>query len=175
MQFPGFTTIYDLHREADTVRQRAYGMIEMREETLRRVQFRPWPFRITTVEASWLGRWRHEHQSGNHCRLYFNQPRGCPEYLSLTYVESTRETTLATFRGALAVLDEIAGLKGSEAIVCEAFNPRISDRLMQRWGWSQHCQHLSGRHFIKRFDRPHSNWAERLVLERSDLHQVDPV
>jgi hypothetical protein len=175
MQMPGFASVADLERDAETVRRHAYGMIEMRDGRLVAVRFRPWPFRITALEAAWLGRWRHEHRIGNRCRLYFNQPRSCPEFVSLTYVESTRSTTLATFRGALEVLDRIADIKRSDAIVCEAFNQRISDRLLRRWGWCQHCQHLAGRHYIKRFERPRIGAIEAELVAMQDHHQVPPV
>ena len=74
-----------------------------------------------------------------------------PNYLALKYVVSHRETTLASFRGALRVLDEIARLKGVDALVCEASNPRISARLLRRWGWERHLPRSRRRHYIKRF------------------------
>ena len=43
---------------------------------------------------------------------------------------STRDCRLATVRGALVVLDEIARLKRSDAILADASNGRISDRLL---------------------------------------------
>ncbi len=61
---------------------------------------------------------------------------------------------LRTFRQAALVLDEIAEIKGSWAIVCHAMNPRISDRLFARWGWEPHCAGERGRHFIKRIGQP---------------------
>jgi hypothetical protein len=75
---------------------------------------------------------------------------------------------LSTFYAATLVLDEIARLRDANAIVCNVTNVRISDRLMRRWGWEEHCQQWMGRHFIKRFyghfpDIP-SSWRERLNL-----------
>jgi hypothetical protein len=71
--------------------------------------------------------------------------------LALTYVLSTRQCRLATFKGALDVLDEIARLKGTDALLCDAANSRISDRLLSRWGWQSHCPSRWHRNFIKRF------------------------
>jgi hypothetical protein len=108
---------------------------------------------ISGFEAGWIGRWRHGRRRGNACWLYFNQPRSCPEYLALTYVESTREASLSSFLECLRVLDQIAVRKGTAAIVCDVQNQRISDRLLLRLGWVAHCPHLRGRHWIKRFER----------------------
>lgn len=85
------------------------------------------------------------------CTLDYHQPWGCPGFLTLDYVRSGPRTRFATFRLALAVLDEIATLRGSYAIVAHISTSRISDRLLRRWGWQQHCLHWSGRHWIKRF------------------------
>jgi hypothetical protein len=64
---------------------------------------------------------------------------------------SSRDCTLATFRGALDVLDAIARIKRSDAILCDACNGRISDRLFARWGWVPHTSDRRHRNFIKRF------------------------
>jgi hypothetical protein len=48
-------------------------------------------------------------------------------------------------------LDEIARIKGIDALVCEAWNLRLSDRLLRRCGWERHVLHSRRRHFIKRF------------------------
>ena len=39
----------------------------------------------------------------------------------------------------------IARLKGSDAILCDASNLRISDRLLARWGWTPHAASLGRR------------------------------
>jgi len=48
-------------------------------------------------------------------------------------------------------MDEIARIKGSDAVLSEAFNWRISSRLAERWGWVRHKPSRWRRHFIKRF------------------------
>ncbi len=69
----------------------------------------------------------------------------------LDFVRSGPGTQLATFRGACQILDEIARLRESVAIVAHVSTEAISDRLLTRWGWEQHATGMRGRHWIKRF------------------------
>jgi hypothetical protein len=151
LHLPTWQTVADLDRHADLVRRRRYGVIEMADERFHRLVLRPYPKLPSWAEAKILGAWRHRYRPGNLCRLYYNQPCGHDRFLALAYVESSKGTTLATFRGALTVLDEVARLKRADAIVCEACNPQISDRLLARWGWQPHLRSSRHRHFIKRF------------------------
>ena len=79
------------------------------------------------------------------------------------------ERLLVRFYAATLVLDAIAELKHINAIVCHVTNERITDRLLHRWGWEEHCQDWPGRHFIKRFYGNYptikSVWRERLTLD----------
>lgn len=149
--FSLFETVTDLCDEAATLRRRPYGVIEVCEGRLVAVHLRPWPKLVSGFEAWWDARGFHQRASGNRCWIYYNQPRSCPNYLALAYVLSTRDTMLASARAALATLDEIARLKQTDAIVCDASNGRISDRLLTRWGWESHLPDSGGRHYIKRF------------------------
>jgi hypothetical protein len=72
-------------------------------------------------------------------------------YLSLAYVNTSWATPYRTFLTALRVLDEVAAIKQSDAILCEVSNSRISDRLLRRLGWAAHLEESSRRHWIKRF------------------------
>ena len=128
-----------------------YGVIETRCGQLVSISLRRWPKIATALEASWSGQRSHRGRAGDRCWLYYNQPRGFSNFLALRYVVSNRDCTLATFRRALEVLDEVARLKRSGAILCDAWNRRISDRLLARWGWEPHKPSRSHRHFIKRF------------------------
>ena len=100
---------------------------------------RPAPFarRASQIEARTWGRLMHHLRRGNRCWLYYRQPRRLPQFLVLDYVISTRESTLATFRGALNILDDLARAEGSDAILCDVATGRISDRLLARWGGSR--------------------------------------
>lgn len=102
------------------------------------------------------------------CTLFYHQPIQSPNYLTLSYIQSGARTSLSTFFLSTLVLDEIAKIRGADAIVCNVTNDRITNRLMERWGWQPHCLHWKGRHFIKRFYGNYSdlppNWRERLVV-----------
>ncbi len=158
---PGlFQTVVDVEQAAAVLRRRRFGMIETVNGRLTRICLRPWPKGGSLLEARLWGRLRHQRQRGDCCRLYYNQPWGSANFLTLRYMVSTRDCRLATFRGALTVLDEIARIKDSDAIVCQACNPRISDRLLVRWGWEPHTSDRRRRNFIKRFYGvyPQSRW-----------------
>jgi hypothetical protein len=74
-----------------------------------------------------------------------------PNFLALKYVVSTGGTSYATFRAALNVLDLVAELKRTDAIVCDVANLRISDRLLARLGWQPHKPRRWHRNYIRRF------------------------
>ena len=105
---------------------------------------------------------------GDRCRLYYNQPRTSPDYLALKYVLSSRDSSLATFFGALAVLDEVARIKRSDAIVTDVANFRISERLLARFGWERHTTSRWHRNYIKRFygQYPQSRYIPSLTVSR---------
>jgi hypothetical protein len=145
-----YETVTDLASEADVVRRRRYGVIETVDGRLRRVVFRPYPKVITALGSGVVGRWSHRFRSGKRCRLYFNHPRRHPNFLALRYVVTTRDADYATFRKALALLDEIARLKKVDALLCDAANLRLSDRFLARLGWEPHAPMAGHRNFIKR-------------------------
>jgi hypothetical protein len=147
---PLFETITDPAREADVVRRRRYGVIETVAGELVRVAWRPFPRLATACGIRWLGRVEHALRPGNSCRLYFNQPWRFPNFLALRYVVTSRDADYATFRRALTVLDEIARLKGADALLCDAANLRLSDRFLARLGWQPHAPMPGHRNFIKR-------------------------
>jgi hypothetical protein len=118
---------------------------------LRRVILRPWPAVVSLPDVLLLGRWRHRRRSGDRMRIYYNQPLRCSNYLVLKYAESTSRTSMATLTRALGALDAVARLKRSDALLCDASNPRITVRAMRRFGWEPHCPSRFHRHFIKRF------------------------
>lgn len=148
---PPFQKITDVQAQAETLRQRAYGIIEMGNDKLVAVHLRPWPKFGSILESWWDDRWRRNWRTGNRCWLYYNQPLFHRNFMSLMYIASTKKTTLATIHGALVVLDEIARIKQTDALMCNVTNPRISDRMLQREGWERHCLDSPGRNFIKRF------------------------
>ena len=149
--FQLFEKITDLPTEVEVIRRRRYGVIEIVEGRLRSVTFRPWPKLISVAEISWWGAATHRSRIGDRCVLYYNQPLTSPNFLALKYVVSNLGTSYRSFRCALSVLDRIAQIKGSDALVCEASNQRISDRFLKRMGWERHLESSRRRHYIKRF------------------------
>jgi hypothetical protein len=151
-----------LHRQADVVARRPYGVIEMVDGRFRRLRLRPFPKYVSLIEALFWGGFCHRRQPGDRLLLFYNQPRQHTNYLSLKYAISSRDTSLATMLGALSVLDEIAHIKRSDAILTDAANFRISDRFLRRQGWERHTKARYHRNYIKRFygEYPQVRWIE---------------
>lgn len=148
---PFCTTIHDLHDDRDALVRGHYGVIEATSGQFRSIVLRPVPKLISWPEV-WPVRMKfHARGPADRCRLYYNQPHRLPNFLALKYIVSTEGTSYATFRAALAVLDAVAAMKRTDAIVCDAANVRLSDRLMQRWGWEPHKPQRWHRNFIRRF------------------------
>ena len=160
-----FESIVELEPHQETIRRRAYGVIEVVRGEFRRIAFRPWPKVISLAEIQWLGRRTHQRLRADACRLYFNQPATSRNYLALKYVVSSFGTSYRTILVAQRVLDEVARIKGSDAIVCEVTNDRIADRMMRRWGWEPHLASSGRRHYIKRFDGVYPTGGPPLNVE----------
>jgi hypothetical protein len=138
---------------ADRERLRAgrYGIIEVRAAQLHAIHLRPWPKLISALEVEAISRRQHEERPGDCCWLYYNQPLRFPNFLALKFILSNRDCSFATFRHTLEMLDEVARVKRTDAILCDAWNLKISDRLFARWGWEPHKPQRWHRNFIKRF------------------------
>jgi hypothetical protein len=148
---PLFETVTDLYAQADVIHRRPYGVIDMVDGRLHRVVLRPFAKYVSLFEALFWGDFYHRRISGDRCRLFYNQPRQHPNYLSLKYMISSRDASLASMLGAAAVLDEIARIKQSDAILTDAANLRISERFLKRLGWERHTKARYHRNYIKRF------------------------
>ena len=169
---PWFETIDDLLTGAETLARRPYGVIEVVDGRFQRVRIRPWPKITTAPGIMLLGNWYHDHFSGDRLWIYYNQPRRHRNFLALKYMVSTRHTTVGTVSRSLDVLDEIARLKRSDAILCDVGNWRITPKVVGRWGWVPHCPSRFHRHFIKRF---YGEYPERAAWiagpkEKAGLH-----
>lgn len=143
--------IDDLDAERERVRSHRYGVIETAGGTFHAVHLRPWAKLVSLSEFLPLRPRYHCRGSADRCLLYYNQPRRMPNFLALKYIVSTSGTSYKTFRAALVVLDAIAELKQIDAIVCDAANIRLSDRLMARLGWEPHKPQRWHRNFIRRY------------------------
>ncbi len=148
---PLFETVTDFAGGLETLRRRRYGVIEVADRRFRRIVLRPFPKVVSAPGILLFGQWHHRHHRGDSVRLYYNQPRRFSNFLVLKYIESGRDTSLGTLSRALAVLDEIARRKRSDALLCDVANWRITTKLLARGGWTPHCPTRLHRHFIKRF------------------------
>lgn len=148
---PLFESITNLTEGVDRLRRRRHGMIEVADGQLRRIVLRPLPKIVSVPGIRFLGGWRHRHQPGDSIRIYYDQPRRFPNFLAVKYAESSSGTSLGTLIRASAVLDEIARLKQSDALLCDVASGRITTKLLSRWGWVPHCPSWFHRHYIKRF------------------------
>jgi len=151
MSNPFWQTVTDWERDRQVIFQRRYGVIETAAGRLLAIHLRTWPKLLAWPEVLPVGRAYHARGEADRCLLYYNQPRSCSNFLALKYIVSTAGTPYKTFRAALATLDAIAAVKRSDAIVCDAFNRRLSDRLLRRHGWEPHKPQRWHRNFIKRF------------------------
>ncbi len=161
--WPLFETITDLRAGADSLLRQRYGVIEAVGGRFRRVSIRPFPTLVSGAGAGYLGGWHHGHQRGDRCRLYYNQPWRFRNFLAVKYVVSSRGTSYATYRKVLDALDEIARIKGVDAMLCDLASRRITPAMMRRWGWEPHNPSRWHRHYIKRFygEYPHrAKWIQ---------------
>jgi hypothetical protein len=145
------TTILDWDAGRDELVRRRYGVIETAHGQLVAVHLRPWPKLLSWPEVWPAGPAYHARGGADRCLLYYNQPRRFANFLALKYIVSTAGTSYATARAAMETLDAIAQLKRSDALLCDAANTRISDRLLARFGWQAHKPQRWRRNFIKRF------------------------
>lgn len=143
-------TVTDLDADADFLRRARYGVIDVQDGRVVAIHLRPWP-KFASLLAVVFGQWYHSHVAGDRMRLYYNQPMGHSSFLALKFALSARNTSLATATKALEVLDAIARIKGSDALLLDAANFRLSDRMMARYGWEAHAPARWHRNYIKRF------------------------
>jgi hypothetical protein len=143
-------TLSDLSSGAEELRRWRYGVIDVRRGQLHNIQLRHWPKMVSLASVVW-GQWYHKHMPGDRMRLYFNQPIMHPNFLALKFAISAKHTTWATAHRALLVLDEIAQIKQSDALLCDAANFRLSPRMLAREGWQPHAASRWHRNYIKRF------------------------
>jgi hypothetical protein len=166
---PLFQTVTDVYGQAAILKERAYGVIEIVDGRLEAIQLRPLPTWIILSGAGFSLAGKGKRCGDNRCWLYYNQPRNHRRFLALKYIVSSRRATLKTVRGALVVLDEIARIKQSDALLCEVRNLRISDRVLARDGWVSHFPQSRRRHFIKRFYGNYPDPKEARALCRTSL------
>jgi hypothetical protein len=139
----------DPRENAASIRRWRCGRIVVQGGRLLRVERRWWTGSVSVAQVWWQS--RHGRPQDDLCWLDYHQPLGMPGFLTLDYIRSGRRAGYKSFRGACAVLDEIARLRGVLAIVAHVSSASLSDRLLERLGWQRHLPHWSGRHWIRRF------------------------
>ena len=165
-----FETIRDFDQGRQKIIARRYGVIEVAGGSFVSLQLRPWPKLISIPEVIWMGKMANQTQRRDRCWIYYNQPMGHSRFLTLQYIVSSLGTTLRTFRASLIMLDEVARLKQIDAIVGDLTNNRISDRLLERWGWEHHLPNSRRRNVIKRFygEYPPGDEARELIASTAE-------
>jgi hypothetical protein len=150
-------------------------LIEARAGRLAAIRLRPWPKIISALEIEWWGHWQHATRSEDVCFLYYNQPWRFPNFLAVKYAVSGRRCSLATMHRVLEALDEVARIKGTDALLCDVWNSRIHERMLARHGWEPQRRSRWHRNYIKRFyghypPRPASvtGTASQVVLSRPE-------
>ena len=156
----------ELSLDRDRLQACRHGMIAAEGGRVRAIHVRRFGRSASWLGIALVGSRLHRRRKGDRCYVYFTQPRSCPDYLSLTYVWSTGDCSLRTLRAAMAALDTVAQIKRSQAIVCDVWNWRISDRLLKRAGWEAHCTMRWHRNHIKRF---YGQYPARPVLSTVEL------
>ena len=165
-----FKKYHDLEQSGDEIAASPYGMIEASRGKVQFVQLRPWPKLVSGVEALWLGGWSHRHLQRDRAQFWYSQPMAHKNFLVLSYAVSDMGTTIPTLRAALRALDRVAELKRSDAILCQATNSRLTDRVMRFWGFERHLKHKKGRHYIRRFYGEYPMVARRRTETSNAVH-----
>lgn len=112
------------------------------------IQKRLWP----RIASSFDVFWDEKVSSGepNSCRVFLSFPKRAPGYLTVNYLCTGPNTEYRILARATKIVDQIAIVRNCQAIVCQVISQRISERLLQRWGYVPHAQSLGNGHFIRR-------------------------
>ncbi len=133
---------------ADRIRAWHYGEIEVCRGELHAIYPRWWPKFSSQWEAWWDSYLRKPPEDV--CRFYYALPRRVPDYLIVVYVQAGPKTQFKTFFRGVKLVDEIAAIWRVKAIVCQATNPRLNERLLKRLGYVRHAFSLGENHYIRR-------------------------
>jgi len=132
-----------------TVASWRYGEVTIVGSHVRSIQARWWP-RWGTVFGMWSDRISRS-LPVDECRFYYAFPKSSPGFMSLLYTHAGPRTSYATFYRGIETLDRIATLNKARAIVCQTTNDRLTERMMNRWGYHRHAENLGDDHYIRRF------------------------
>jgi len=142
-------SISDPRVEERKIRRWKCGRIVMKDGKLVEIQHRMLCGNVSVAQV-WLQA-KFGRREDDCCWLDYHQPFGMPSFLTLDYIRTGTLASYKTFIGACHVLDEIARIRATSAIVAHVTNRNISDRLLRRHGWERHMEAWKGRHWIRRF------------------------
>lgn len=148
----GLGFVESLSESHDLVRAWRYGEIELKNGALHRIYPRWWP-RIGSEWESMLDSYMRR-LPDDVCRVFYAFPRSSPGFMSVLYAYSGRNTQAKTLLLGVSTVDEIAEIHQAKAIVCQATNARLTERLMRRLGYVRHAHSLGPNHYIKRRTQP---------------------
>jgi len=160
----GIAPVSSVELQADWLLRRQCGVIVVRHGRFSAVRGRWIPKRVT-IWQSWIDQRFRSLPSGE-CRVYYRQPWSAPNYLTLDYLISGPNTTVATVNLALKILDRIAEIKHSDAILAQVKNSRIPTSLLKRYGWERHLGGENSTHVIRRF---YGNYPSTKLNVREDV------
>lgn len=132
----------------DRVRSWRYGEVELSDGEIVAIYPRWWP-RVGSQWESWQDSYLRTLPPDS-CRAYYAFPRRAPGFMSVLYARSGPRTQYKTISRAARAMDEIAGIRDAQAIVCQMVSERGTERLMKRWGYVRHAFALGDNHYIKR-------------------------
>ena len=141
--------ITEISEKTEMLRRWRCGRIVMRDGKLVEIQHRLLCGNVSIAQVWWQASYGRSDESI--CWLDYHQPFGMPSFLTLDYIRSGKQAGYKTFIGAVKILEEIARIRQSVAIVAHVTNGNISDRFLSRIGWEQHMPNWKGRHWIRRF------------------------
>lgn len=112
------------------------------------IQKRLWPRIASSLDVIW----DEKSSAGepNSCRVFLSFPKRAPGYMTVNYLRTGPDTEYRILARATKIVDQIAIVRNCQAIVCQVISRRISERLLQRWGYVPHAKSLGNGHFIRR-------------------------
>jgi hypothetical protein len=144
----GLSSVASIHGNQDRIRSWRYGEVELSNGEIVAIYSRWWP-RFGSQWEAWQDSY-HRTLPANSCRAYYAFPHSAPGFMSVLYARSGPGTQYRTISRAASAMDEIARIRGAQAIVCQVVSERGTERLMKRWGYVRHAFSLGDNHYIKR-------------------------
>jgi hypothetical protein len=84
------------------------------------------------------------------CSVWYSFPLQSPGFMTVQYLVCGRQTPYATLRKCVELVSRIANARGCQAVVCQAISDRLTERVMNRWGYVRHAETVGPNHYILR-------------------------